>query len=89
MTDTKESFVKEICTFDSSMLPHCRPKLEQHLRRSRYVSSTWNNATHAAPTNLEPSSIVWYKQNNMLSFNWFEGEQVPAAVDEIHTWHSR
>lgn len=80
---------KNLKNFDASCLPPYSAELLQHMKRARYITHVWQNATQSDPIKLKREESGWLLNKNNednkdnYEFLWFEGPQLPQLVGEI------
>ena len=83
-TTSKEIFKQKLKNFDATALPACDSELQQHIRRTAYISQIWNNVHLKVATSLSPLDCGWIvDENEKYCFHWFSGDQLPQSIDEI------
>lgn len=68
---------------DGSNMPPCYSVLVQQIFRVNHICMTWNNATVLAPNISLPEQNGWMLINGQYKPNWFDGERIPASLEEI------
>lgn len=81
--DNKEQFPTVIKNIDGSTLPPCQSELEQHLKRTGYISHLWRHSHLSVPIQFSPVEYGWEEVDNKYIFKWFEGDEVPQTVSEV------
>lgn len=64
-------------------MPPCYRVLLQQIKRTKYITSIWGNATRAFPTALTPTDFGWYLKDEKYVPLWFEGDQSPSDIEQI------
>lgn len=79
----KENFKKKMLAMDACSFPPCLAELEQQVLRATYITSVWMNAEKSIPTNFDPMDYGWKNENGLISFKWFDGDEMPEKVFDI------
>ncbi|KMQ92560.1 hypothetical protein RF55_7437 [Lasius niger] len=73
--------------FDASILPPCESELRQHFKKTAYIANVWRNAHLRCPTELSLNECGWEENDGTYDFKWFEGDQLPASVNDVILEH--
>ena len=77
----QEAPLSNVNKVDCALLPPSRKALEMHVRRARYVSILWRQASMPSPTDgITPTDYGWTLQDNLLVPYWFSGPSIPDSV---------
>lgn len=79
----KENFKKSSAKLEASAFPPCNRELEQHIRRSIYISQIWCNSNLKIPTSIDPENYGWKQIDGKFIFHWFDGEECPTKVIDV------
>lgn len=79
----KEKFRKSTAKLEASSFPPCYRELEQHVRRTIYISQIWSNAHLKTPSNINPINYGWKLNQNNYDFHWFDGDECPSKVNDV------
>lgn len=83
VTDTSQPFSINVRNYDACNLPPCQSELRQHLLRTKYIASLWRNAHYRIVSDISPTDFGWKNIGGKLQLNWFEGNQLPDAYEDI------
>ena len=75
-----------IKSIDPVRFPPCQKVLLQQIKRGWFVANLYKTAIYAHPAiHLTPMDFGWNlsKSGDHFEINWFEGEQVPAAMEDL------
>ena len=75
-----------IKNIDPKTFPPCRRVLLEQIKRAWYISRLYKTATTAYPAEQQAEIDYGWKlsdDNEFLDIKWFEGKQVPAAIENI------
>ncbi|KAF5306837.1 hypothetical protein FQA39_LY00067 [Lamprigera yunnana] len=81
---TDDMFRQHVKSFDASALPPCLSELQEHIRRTPYISQIWCNAHLQEVTELSPLDCGWrIDENKKYSFLWITGDPLPQSIDDV------
>ena len=74
-----------IKSIEPSLFPPCRTVIQQQIKRAWFVARLYKRAHSDDPVDgLTPLDYGWQLHNGKLEIKWFEGDQLPNQLEEIH-----
>uniref|UniRef100_V5GUE2 Tesmin/TSO1-like CXC domain-containing protein n=1 Tax=Anoplophora glabripennis TaxID=217634 RepID=V5GUE2_ANOGL len=66
-----------------SSIPPAEPVLLQHVMRVKWQINEWSQARSASITSFDPTQYGWILKNNVLCYNYFEGDTAMEMLQKF------